>query len=58
MVFFKVLAMKHLKNRTLRGPGPMSGPYLARPGPDPENISPVRVRVPLTLPGALKLDSI
>ena len=27
----------------------MSGPYPARVGPDPENISPVRVRVPLTL---------
>ena len=27
----------------------MSGPDPARYGPDPENISPVRVRVPLTL---------
>ena len=50
--FFKVLVLKHLKIRTLRGPGPMSGPYPARYGPDPENISPVRVRVPLTLEGA------
>ena len=44
-----VLVLKHLKNRTLRGLGPMSGPDPARYGPDPENISPVRVRVPLTL---------
>ena len=32
----------------------MSGPYPARYGPDPENISPVRVRVPLTLLKALE----
>ena len=48
--FLKVLLPKPLKTRTKTGPGPVSGPGPARFGPDPENFSPVRVRVPLTLP--------
>ena len=40
--FLRALLSKLLKNRTNRGPGPVSGPGPARSGPGPQDFSPVR----------------
>ena len=47
--FLRALLSKLLKNRTNRGPGPVSGPGPARSGPGPQDFSPVRSGTPGTL---------